>query len=178
MSIGDLRQRTGLTQAAFAEHFGIPVRTLQQWEQGRSKPAPYVLELIEQALEQRSSLDLAGAQSGDIYELSMPAKSVWRTCIERPFTNVNRIYPLQQRKVQELLQDLSDCPEVQEVVVFGSSVTPQCHMGSDVDIYVVLARDINPIDEAHDFAFDLWTNYTVTPRLLEEIEKKGVKVYG
>ena len=31
-----LRKQTGLSQAAFAQYFGLLVRSLQQWEQGRS----------------------------------------------------------------------------------------------------------------------------------------------
>ncbi len=33
-----LRWRLGLTQPEFADRFEIPIRTLQEWEQGRSEP--------------------------------------------------------------------------------------------------------------------------------------------
>ena len=33
------RQRTGLSQARFAELLGVSVRTLQEWEQGRRRPS-------------------------------------------------------------------------------------------------------------------------------------------
>jgi len=33
------RQRTGLSQARFAELLGVSVRTLQDWEQGRRAPS-------------------------------------------------------------------------------------------------------------------------------------------
>lgn len=33
-----VRRSTGLSQEAFAERFGIPLRTLQEWEQGRREP--------------------------------------------------------------------------------------------------------------------------------------------
>lgn len=39
MTVADLRRETKLSQRQFAELFGIPVRTLQQWEQGKSAPA-------------------------------------------------------------------------------------------------------------------------------------------
>lgn len=32
MSVADIRHKAGLTQAAFAERFCIPLRTLQNWE--------------------------------------------------------------------------------------------------------------------------------------------------
>jgi putative transcriptional regulator len=33
------RERTGLSQARFAELLGVSVRTLQKWEQGRRQPS-------------------------------------------------------------------------------------------------------------------------------------------
>jgi putative transcriptional regulator len=34
-----VRRRLGMSQREFAETFGFPVRSLQQWEQGRSEPS-------------------------------------------------------------------------------------------------------------------------------------------
>lgn len=50
MFIKELRNRLGLTQNEFAERFGIPVRTVQQWEQGRQEPPSYVVELIKKTI--------------------------------------------------------------------------------------------------------------------------------
>lgn len=36
--VREVRARTGLSQAEFAERFGFSLRTLQEWEQGRAKP--------------------------------------------------------------------------------------------------------------------------------------------
>jgi putative transcriptional regulator len=36
--IRSLRQRLGLSQSGFAEKFGVNLRTLQEWEQGRRAP--------------------------------------------------------------------------------------------------------------------------------------------
>jgi putative transcriptional regulator len=44
--IRDLRKSTGLSQSKFAAHFGIPVRTLQQWEQGQSTPPEYIPRMM------------------------------------------------------------------------------------------------------------------------------------
>ena len=39
LTIRDIRQHTGLSQAAFATHYCIPTRTLEDWERGvRSCP--------------------------------------------------------------------------------------------------------------------------------------------
>lgn len=45
------REATGLSQSEFAGHLEIPVRTLQQWEQGRRNLPDYVLKLILFKLE-------------------------------------------------------------------------------------------------------------------------------
>lgn len=45
------RIETGMSQTEFSKHFGIPLRTLQDWEQGRRNPPSYVLELIKKVWE-------------------------------------------------------------------------------------------------------------------------------
>ena len=37
--VGAIREKTGLSQARFAELLGVSVRTLQDWEQGRRAPS-------------------------------------------------------------------------------------------------------------------------------------------
>jgi putative transcriptional regulator len=40
LDVKAVRRKTRLSQAAFAERFGINRRTLQDWEQGRYRPDP------------------------------------------------------------------------------------------------------------------------------------------
>ena len=44
--IKELRKKTGLSQSKFSAKFGIPVRTLQQWEQGISAPPEYLIKMM------------------------------------------------------------------------------------------------------------------------------------
>ena len=44
--IKELRKKTGLSQSRFAAKFEIPVRTLQQWEQGISAPPEYLVRMM------------------------------------------------------------------------------------------------------------------------------------
>ncbi len=37
--VSSVRERTGLSQARFAQLLGVSVRTLQEWEQGRRAPS-------------------------------------------------------------------------------------------------------------------------------------------
>lgn len=47
MTIRELRAKTNLSQKKFAEYFGIPLRTVQEWEQERRKPPDYIPKLLE-----------------------------------------------------------------------------------------------------------------------------------
>lgn len=59
-SVTSVRERTGLSQARFAQLLGVSVRTLQEWEQGRRAPsgAARTLLLIAQK-NPRALLDVA-----------------------------------------------------------------------------------------------------------------------
>lgn len=54
MTIKELRQQTGLSQSAFAKYFEIPLRTVQDWEQGKRKPPEYLVKLMQYKLEKES----------------------------------------------------------------------------------------------------------------------------
>ena len=56
--IKELRKKTGLSQSKFSAKFGIPVRTLQQWEQGISAPPDYLVRMMAyiMLLEERGQI--------------------------------------------------------------------------------------------------------------------------
>ena len=41
-----LRERLGLTQEEFAQRYRLPLRSLQEWEQWRKRPAPGTMTLL------------------------------------------------------------------------------------------------------------------------------------
>lgn len=51
ITIKNLRKQTGMSQSKFASYFGISVRSLQGWEQGRKKPPHYLCGLLKRILE-------------------------------------------------------------------------------------------------------------------------------
>ena len=105
-------------------------------------------------------------------------KKEWRVCIQDPFEKSEKIYPIQQKKVKQMINNIKEDSNVEKIVVFGSSVQDTCHMGSDVDFYIVLKQDQKiTFKETLSFMYDIWTNYTVDSRMYEEITKKGVTVY-
>lgn len=42
-----LREETGMNKKGFADHVGIPLRTIEDWEAGRRNPPEYIPRLIE-----------------------------------------------------------------------------------------------------------------------------------
>lgn len=51
MTINELRERSGMNRSQFVEYFGIPYRTIQDWELGNRKCPEYLLELMEYKLK-------------------------------------------------------------------------------------------------------------------------------
>ena len=47
-----MRSYLEMTQEQFSDAYGIPVRTLQQWEAGRRNPPDYVVNLLERAVKE------------------------------------------------------------------------------------------------------------------------------
>lgn len=53
MIIKELRSTYGLTQKQFSLLTGVPVRTLQDWENGRRNPPEYVTTLLKFYLDKK-----------------------------------------------------------------------------------------------------------------------------
>lgn len=51
LSIKDLRIATGLSQTQFANAYHIPVKNIQNWEQGTRKPPSYIIYLLYRCVE-------------------------------------------------------------------------------------------------------------------------------
>lgn len=59
-SVSDVREKTGLSQARFAQLLGVSVRTLQDWEQGRRAPSGAARTLLMVAAKNpRALLEVA-----------------------------------------------------------------------------------------------------------------------
>ena len=54
-----VRRKTGLSQTQFADRFGFSLRTLQEWEQGRSAPDAAVRAYLLVIDRQPKAVDLA-----------------------------------------------------------------------------------------------------------------------
>ena len=63
VDIRAIREGQGLTRAQFAERYGLQVRAIQEWEQGRRKPEPavraYMIVIKNQPAAVRKALTAA-----------------------------------------------------------------------------------------------------------------------
>lgn len=170
MEIKDLRRQKNMTQKEFADFFGIPLRTIQKWEQHDSEPLPYLISLLENEVSEESFFD--------VLKFKRKPLRRFRVINKHRFRNNENIHPLQQESLEEILRELKKYEEVQKVVVFGSSTEERCNYESDIDIYVELNKNINVKKYYVDKPVDLWTNFDVSPEMYEEIQKKWVVVYA
>lgn len=52
MDVKELRNFTNLSQQAFSEKYGIPKRSIENWESGNRTPPEYVIKLLERAVKE------------------------------------------------------------------------------------------------------------------------------
>ncbi len=50
--IGELRKLTGLNRKEFAKFYEIPLRTVEDWELGKSNCPPYVEKFLERIVNE------------------------------------------------------------------------------------------------------------------------------
>lgn len=164
-----LRKQFNLSQSEFAKKYGIPLRTLQKWEQQVNDPLPYLMSLIQKDIDREQYIN--------IEKYVYKSTNKFERVIRDNYQNIERIHPIQQQRVSLLIQTLKQYREVKKIIVFGSSVTYKCNYESDLDIYVELSKNINVKKYNLDCPVDFWTNFSVEPVILKEIKKKGVIVY-
>lgn len=54
MTFKELRKASGMTQKDFSEYFGIPKRTIENWETEERKCNDYIIELMEYKLKKEN----------------------------------------------------------------------------------------------------------------------------
>lgn len=52
VSISELRSLAGISRPEFSRRYGVPIRTLEDWEAGRRTPPEYVVSLLERVIKE------------------------------------------------------------------------------------------------------------------------------
>lgn len=55
--IKELRNELGLSQAKFASKFGVPLRTVQDWEYGKREVRSYIVDMMCKIIELELELE-------------------------------------------------------------------------------------------------------------------------
>ena len=95
------------------------------------------------------------------------------------FPNANRIHPLMQRRVAQILQAVSKDPNVRRLVFYGSSLEFRCSSASDIDLYI---EKYDPDKKLAGFPdldceADIITNLSPDNRLYQEIDRTGLLLF-
>lgn len=96
------------------------------------------------------------------------------------FQNVKYIFPLKQKAIYEMIKICKNEPNVEKLIIFGSSVTSACNPWSDIDAYFEIKEPMNnlPLEKKYtNQDWDRWSNFSVDESLKKEILKTGVVVY-
>ena len=118
-------------------------------------------------------------QGDQLFDSKGREQAVWKICIDKDkiYRGVELIFPTQQLDVSKIIQRFSQNENVKKIIIFGSSVTSACNPWSDIDVFVELKREDTLRKPKVGVPIDLWTNYDVDDRLMQEISEKGVVVY-
>ena len=101
---------------------------------------------------------------------------------------ISRVHPLKQSQIAKLYDAAKGNKYIKRIIIFGSSVTPKCHIDSDIDICLDLAIPLGPTDTIPDIGlrlFDiLYDEYDVlyysqlSEKFKRIIDTEGVVIYG
>ena len=50
MNTKEIRAILGVSRAEFSRRYGIPIRTLEDWDAGKNHPSPWLLKLLERVV--------------------------------------------------------------------------------------------------------------------------------
>lgn len=136
MDVKQLRRSTELTQKEFCSYYGIPLRTLQNWESeknnqnSRSCPS-YVLKLLEKAV--RADFP----HSGKLLD-----------------ANIDSLHLLALKVAKDNIKKSPLAPYVKDVLLYGSTARGTAKASSDIDLLLVLDEKVK--SEKH---YTDWINY-------------------
>lgn len=160
-----IRISKNLSQSQLAKQSGVNLRTLQDFEQGR-KPLKNAKGEMLYRLSISLGCSINDLLSDSILDIEFNQKNN-RNHLEHYYNHfsenalydkyysfpiivpnskidMQRIYPLKQALVSNLHNQLYCDQRITSIMLFGSSITMQCHKDSDIDLAVRLTeKDVN-----------------------------------
>ena len=69
-----IRRMLGVSRAEFSRRYGIPVRTLEEWDAGRRTPPEYVVNLLERCAREDKLKELVEEKNRILREIEETQK--------------------------------------------------------------------------------------------------------
>lgn len=60
MNTKEIRELLGISRAEFSRRYGIPIRTLENWDAGTRQPSDWVLNLLERVVREDAGGKIGG----------------------------------------------------------------------------------------------------------------------
>lgn len=103
---------------------------------------------------------------------------IFKVCISDPFKNCEKIVPLEQKNVANLINFFKDDKNVLKIIVFGSSTRSDWkNHFSDLDFYLELNEEKFYDLSSLNFKKDQRNNFMADENFKRKILEKGVVVY-
>lgn len=64
MNTKEIRALLGISRAEFSRRYGIPIRTLENWDAGTRQPSEWVLNLLERVVREDAGGKTGGKNPG------------------------------------------------------------------------------------------------------------------
>lgn len=176
-SLHKIRNLNNLSQSQLATISGVNLRTLQDFEQGR-KPLKNakgemlfrlslalncsINDLLEIDIDtsknntNASQMDANKSARLKAYSEKLSTSSLYAKYYYFPVVVPNskvemrRVYPTKQALIYKLHEELYPDSRITAIMLFGSSVTMQCHSDSDIDLAIRLHTDYVNNDVKND----------------------------
>lgn len=120
--IRSIRKSLGLTQAAMSERFGIPKRTIEDWEAERREPADYLVALLERVCDRKKAIE----NFREACEKSQATKEIRIVREGQDYTLYIDDYPCGSGYLEHLIDDLVDWLEKGRTIPDFLEESQQC----------------------------------------------------
>ena len=74
-TIKEICEQYGMGQTALARRFGIPLRTVQDWHAGRTKPPVYVVGMIDELLQIEAARTIVDRETWEAVQAKLKEKT-------------------------------------------------------------------------------------------------------
>lgn len=166
-ALQNIRTTNCLSQSQLSKLSGVNLRTLQDFEQGR-KPLKNakgemlyrlsialncsINDLLADSIIDIEVNNVASTNHLEEYYKSIVSNALYDKYYSFPVivpdskVNMKRVYPTKQEVIYQLHCKLSRDERITSIVLFGSSITMQCHQKSDIDLAIRLDESCTNTD--------------------------------